>query len=97
MKTIEEGHLEGLVRIVCEDCGTVYESSRVRDISYWKQGQDLPMHECPVCHKKVCDKTLALLQLEANIKVAEMDSTAEARRKANRWWNKLRKKKKEGK
>ena len=93
MEVIEQGTQKGLVRITCKDCGTTYESSRVMDISYWKQGQDWPMHECPICHRKVVDDDLAKLRFEADKNMAEMDATEEARKKANRWWNKLRRKK----
>ena len=92
MKKLTEGTGGALVLITCEDCNCRYEASRPSDIRYWKQGQEWPMYECPVCHRTAVDWDLAKKIFEGNAEVAIADSTAEARKRANRWWNKLRNK-----
>ena len=91
MKRISEG-TTSLYRVTCEDCGLTFDADRNIDIRYWKQGIEWPMYECPKCHKTAIDWDKAKDEFDVQARMAVKDSTIEARRRANRWWAKLRKK-----
>jgi hypothetical protein len=92
MKIISNGTLESCKQITCEDCGLTFEAEKALDVRYWKQGLEWPMYECPRCHKTSIDWDMAKHEIETAAKIAVLDSTAEARKRAQRWWNKLRRK-----
>ncbi len=93
MKKISNGTIESHRQVTCEDCGCTFEADKATDIRYWKQGLEWPMYECPMCHKTSIDWDMAKQEYEAEAKIAIIESTADARKRAQRWWNKLRNKK----
>ena len=91
MEILENGSSSSMKRVACE-CSCVFEVDKNKDLKYWKQGINWPYYECPACHKSNIDWDQANEDLKIEARIAVVDSTADAIRKAEKWWRRFKRK-----
>ena len=90
MKIVQERG--GLKQFTCKRCGSVIEANKATDIKYWKDGHIWPLYECPRCHQANTDEEELKKINESEKERVEADATYAFQKKANSWWNQIRRK-----